>query len=114
MNNIMLCLTTNSSDEDTTYNPKRKRAILQICHHITSSIKRTQNKKIKLKSPPPQTQIHSQTESSIQSEKSDNPYIIQNLTFGDEIQTKSPDTFRFIYQTLVDLNYLMTPLPLKK
>ena len=83
MDNIMVCSTRNTSDEVTTYNPKRKWSILPICNHIKYPIKRIQNKKIRLKYPHPQTPIHSQTESPFQTEKSDNPYIIQNLSFGD-------------------------------
>ena len=110
----MVCITTHSSDVDTTYNQKRKRAILPICHHIKSPIKRTQNNKMKLKSPHPQTPIHSQTEYPLQTEKSDNPYIIQNLTFSDEIQTKSLDTLRLIYQNVGGLELSNDAFTLEK
>lgn len=36
-------------------------------------------------------------------EQSINPYIIRNLTFGDEIQRKLLDTFRLIFQNVGDL-----------
>ena len=41
---IMLCLTTNPTDEDTPINPKWKRIILKICHHMKCRIKVQQNK----------------------------------------------------------------------
>ena len=69
MNNIMLCLTTNSSDEDTTFDPNQKWTILPICPHLKSPITITQNTKIQLTSPHPQTPIHLQTASPLQTEK---------------------------------------------
>ena len=55
---------------------------------------------INLNFPPCQPPINSHTASSLPLEQSVNPYIIQNLTFDDEIQTKSPNKFRLMYQNI--------------
>ena len=94
----MLCLTANPTDEDTTINPKWKRIIPKFCHHIKSPIKVQQNKKINISPLPSQPPINSQITSSRILEQNANPYIIQNLTFGDTIHPKSPDIFRLMYQ----------------
>lgn len=89
---IMIYLTTNPIDEDTTYHPKHryhknKKTITpnKLCHHIKSPVKFQQNKTINPTYMPSQPPIFSHIASSLQSEKNANLYNIQNLTFGDEI-----------------------------
>ena len=112
--NIMLCLTTNPTDEGTEFNPKWKRTIPKLYHHIKSSIKVQQNKNINLNFPSSQPPINSQTVSSLQLEQSANPYIIQNLTFDDKIQTKSPYIFRLMYQNVGGLELSNDAFTLEK
>ena len=79
----------------------------KLCHHIKSPVKLQQNKKINPISMHSQPPINSQTASSLQSDQNTNPYISQNLTFGDEILRKTLDSFCLILQNVGGLEFTL-------